>query len=417
MKLFYITKRVVNRIIGIYDEYVWRHCLRMYQMYKLNKIRAKEKIKFVFIVNDVSVWKTEALYLYLMQHPRFEPLLVISPSRETPDAHIKMMEYLSQKKYPFYQLKLERDVISQVHPDILMYEKPYEGCVEKNHIARKNRKTVLVHVPYGFTNTMEPWNYNLYIYRRCLQYYHENSVCAKATIDHLKGNSSSVVVTGIPMMDELMKPKDSFVNPWHDKKNRKKIIYAPHHTIGDNHLSGIAYSTFLSYADYMLELARKYSEQTYWAFKPHPLLKQKLELVWGKDKAEEYYRAWDELENAQVEVGRYVGLFKHSDAMIHDCSTFTQEYMYANRPVMYLLRGEHHADNLNPFARATFELHVHGRSCEDIENFVLDVINDVDVKKSEREQFYLSEMLPPHGKTACENIVNCILGQAEYKSK
>ena len=37
--------------------------------------------------------------------------------------------------------------------------------------------------------------------------------------------------------------------------------------------------------------------------------------------------------------------------------------------------------------------------------------------KSEREHFYNKYLIPPHGKTACENIINAILGQEEYKDK
>lgn len=100
--------------------------------------------------------------------------------------------------------------------------------------------------------------------------------------------------------------------------------------------------------------------------------------------------------------------------MIHDCSTFTQEYMYANRPVMFLVKDSHHTDNLNDFAKTTFNFHVHGWNKEDIERFVIDVINGRDEKKKEREAFYGEAMLPPHGKSACENIINAILGKEQY---
>ena len=35
----------------------------------------------------------------------------------------------------------------------------------------------------------------------------------------------------------------------------------------------------------------------------------------------------------------------------------------------------------------------------------------------ELQILYNEHLLPPHGKTACENIINAILGEAEYKDK
>ena len=46
---------------------------------------------------------------------------------------------------------------------------------------------------------------------------------------------------------------------------------------------------------------------------------------------------------------------------------------------------------------------------EDVRNFILNVINDIDVKYEERSVFFKEELLPPNGITACENIINDIL--------
>lgn len=39
-----------------------------------------------------------------------------------------------------------------------------------------------------------------------------------------------------------------------------------------------------------------------------------------------------------------------------------------------------------------------------------------DSKNEEREEFYQSYLVPPHGKSASQNIMNAILGEEEYKS-
>ena len=38
-----------------------------------------------------------------------------------------------------------------------------------------------------------------------------------------------------------------------------------------------------------------------------------------KEKTDKYYRSWEKAENSNIERGKYLGLFLHSDAMIHDC--------------------------------------------------------------------------------------------------
>lgn len=102
------------------------------------------------------------------------------------------------------------------------------------------------------------------------------------------------------------------------------------------------YSTFLSIAEELLEFIKNTQLPVQMAFKPHPLLKSQLYNYssWGKEKTDEYYAAWEFLPNAQLETNEYVDLFMTSDAMIHDCGSFTIEYHHTLKPVMYLVNGK-----------------------------------------------------------------------------
>ena len=121
------------------------------------------------------------------------------------------------------------------------------------------------------------------------------------------------------------------------------------------------------------------------------------------------------MENAQLELGQYIDLFMTSDALIHDCSSFTNEYMYTRKPVMYLLRGsaEIHCSQLNSYSREAFNLHYFGRSDSDIEAFIVDVLNGVDPYRDPREKYYEKYLSPINGKSACDNIINAILGDID----
>ena len=214
-------------------------------------------------------------------------------------------------------------------------------------------------------------------------------------------------------MDELLTPKEDLPDVWPVHDGRVRIIYAPHHTIADIHLSGIGYSTFLEYSDFMLEMRDKYKDQVYFVFKPHPSLKERLNKYWGEEKTRAYYARWEEPGVSHIEDGQYLALFKYSDAMIHDCASFTVEYLYSGNPVMYLVRGTHHADNMIPYAREAFDLLYKGFSGKDIDRFIQHVIAGKDPRAESRKSFVEKYLVPPHGKSASENIMNVILGRDE----
>ena len=184
----------------------------------------------------------------------------------------------------------------------------------------------------------------------------------------------------------------------------------PHHSIGNADHGGIDYSTFLEYSDFILAMAQKYKDDIQMAFKPHPLLRKNLLAYWNEDKINEYYKRWDEYENTQLELGGYKGLFMHSDAMIHDSGSFTIEYHYTHKPVMYLVKNDKHTDNQNEFAVQAYNLHYKGHNEEEIEKFICDVIAGCDPQYDERKKFFEESLLPPNGKTAAQNIIDAILG-------
>ena len=55
-----------------------------------------------------------------------------------------------------------------------------------------------------------------------------------------------------------------------------------------------------------------------------------------------------------------------------------------------------------------------GHNREEKELFVQNVINDIDPRKEEREQFFNDYLLPPNGQSACDNIIAAILGEPPY---
>lgn len=101
----------------------------------------------------------------------------------------------------------------------------------------------------------------------------ELNLCWKVFVDthyHLNENErytkikgKNAVLTGYAKMDTLAQFKPT-------KKERKKIIIAPHHTIYHN-FKELPLSNFLTYAEFFLELYKQYPQIDF-VFRPHPLL-------------------------------------------------------------------------------------------------------------------------------------------------
>lgn len=377
--------------------------------HRVKIIRSKEKIKILFVISEVASWKTELLYRKMLKHSRFTPILGVSTSYAPPNEKEPLIEYLKLKGYEFEDLDKTNNSINKIAPDIIFYYKPYSICYSKGHFFDHNLKYLFCGMDYCITTTKYIHHVHKKYYDYCWLYFAEHPDVAARKKEVLGKLARNVRVTGVPMQDLLLIDKKNFSDPWKCNNFKKRIIYAPHHSIKGTNGDGIEFATFLDFGEAIFELAKKYSEQVFFAFKPHPTLYMKLLTIWGEKRTNSYYQEWNKLPNAQLETGEYVGLFKHSDAIIHDSSSFIIEYLYMNKPGMYLVAETNNIDNMYNFVQEGFYCYEHGRTIEQIEDFIKNVINGTDVKQKQRNQFIKKQLLPPHGKTACDNIINAIL--------
>ena len=381
---------------------------------KVKQMRKKSKIKVLFVISEVSIWKTESLYCEMLKHPRFEPILGVSLiTADKPSGSFRKFEiltkYLIDMNYSYIEL-YGNDIRNRLKPDIVFYQQPYNHVIDSCLFFADNKDTLFCHVNYAFNSMGQKWVGASSYLHYCWQTYYENSIAKNYYESVLPVISrSNAHITGLPFQTILQKDKSEFTNPWKvQKKRKKKIIWAPHHTI-PTEKSSLKYSTFMSVANVMLELAEEYRDDIQIAFKPHPFLLKKLYNIWGQDRTDRYYKKWSQLENTQLELGEYYGLFKYSDAMIHDCGSFTVEYLYMDNPVMYLSNGKPHIETLNKFGRAAYDTHVIGTSKTDIVKFVQDVIKGYDRFRIERKEFMEQYLKIPGSGNPSLNIIDSIL--------
>ena len=397
----------MNTIISYLKDAIVRLFIILYRVLylpiRIRQIRKKEIINVAFVLSELGKWKTELLFRTMLAHPRFSPILYVVPYSCEYDKDLDyLVDYLEKNGYPYQKMGIGPKFTNCLRPDILFYQEPYSGNILRNILS------LYCFVPYAFHTTDAKWFIDTPMLNIAWQVYYENSLAVKYVSSIMKNRGRNCYVTGLPYSDMFRQPLSLYPNPWKKQDGKKKkIIWAPHHTINSDRF--VCHSTFLEYFELILFLAQKYKDEIQIAFKPHPLLKNKLYRIWGIEKTDNYYSRWESGENTQLIMGNYVPLFLYSNAMIHDCGSFTVEYHYTKKPVMYLVNEKFHEDNLNEFGRRAFDLHYLGRSAKEIEAFITNIIEGKDDLKNARERFYQECLLPPNGNHASDNIINSIL--------
>lgn len=424
------TKKIItNSFIGD-----WRRSLKFKRKLKqvqtnhrreLKRIRKIQKIKVVFFVIHSSVWKYDILFRLIQKHPRFDPVIVICPYTKFGDdimfKEMNLCENLfTKKKYPYintYKSDGEwLNVKGEVNPDIVFFTNPWKLTMDEYYILNYLDR-LTCYVPYGFKNS---WLYQSHFNKDMMnlvwKFFIETDIHKKLSKKYSRNKGINAVVTGYPGMDELIDENYSPKDPWKIKgRSLKRIIWAPHHTIpgcGAN----LDYSTFLDYADFMLQIVESYKDRVQIAFKPHPVLRGNLSLdeVWGKEKTDRYYQKWNNLTNGMLVDSEYIDLFLTSDALIHDSSSFVIEYLYVSKPELFLMKSNKVMERFNEVGKRAFKTLYHGKNESDIIQFIENVVlNNNDIKRKERAELFNQIIRPPNHKSASENILNHLINELE----
>lgn len=380
----------------------------------LDTIKKKERINVVFFVMNIGMWKSDYLFSLLMKDTRFNPCIVsffypndsIEYQKYVQDS---LSSYFSSKGFPYRDCyDFEKNAwlnLQTLNPDIIFYAQPYNCGYERYLIESLWTSSIFAYIPYCFQMEDIGIFHNLLLQNIAWKLFYPTKFhCAQEQkLNYNKGKN--IAVCGYPMADYLLSKEDANPSIWPQKDHSiKRVIWAPHHTILSTDI--LHYSNFMEMAEPMLDLARKYEGRVQFAFKPHPRLMPKLYSLWGKDKTMEYYNAWGSSPNTTFVEGDYVDLFKSSDALIHDCSSFMGEYLYTGKPLMFVAKS-HCEDVLNDFGMMCFKQHYKGDTIESIRKFIDNVvIGEIDPMKEERLKFFKEQLLPPNNCTVAQNIYN-----------
>ena len=410
-----ITKKNANRsIAGRIRQYRRRYDRA------LNRLAKKSTITVAFQVIHRSIWKYDRIYQLMDKDPLFDPVVFVCPYlREGREHMLEEMDATSEamksKGYQFIKTYDEEndswvDVKAELQPDIVFFSVPFDYTRDQYRIHHFT-DSLSCYVPYFFTtNGKEGRNYDGPFHNLVWRNFYESQIHKKYAEKYARNGGDNVVVTGYPQLDDFLYQRtDDVADPW-PLCNHKRIIWAPHHTI-DGQGQGLNYSTFKQYHTLFKEIARNYADQVQIAFKPHPMLKEKLykDEEWGEKRTNDYYRFWDHLESGLLEQSGYTNLFLTSDVLIHDCSSFMVEYLSTSKPALYLLHDENVSDRLHEFGKKALGNHYHAKQASDIYAFIENqVLEQRDPMQEQRHGFVNTYLKAKNGKPASVNVVNHI---------
>ncbi len=412
---------IIKKAFTYFWLHIWKYKAVERQHKKLVEQLKNEHrpVNVVFMALDVSLWRYQHVYELMANDERFRVCVVISPCplREDPDKDAEGLRLFFKEKgvnyIDYIHGEPAYDIRNELKPDIIFYTQPYEYLLQKEHDCLSFYDRLICYLPYAF-NSFKKWSYNLHFCNQAWRLYYTDKYALTDAMTTTSNNGRNVRIVGYANADEYL--RDNHLDVWKDikdGKNRKRIIWAPHFTINENNSAIPPRSNFLWMAELMITIAKEYEDTLQIAFKPHPALLTQLykNAEWGKEKADNYYDMWNKMPNTQLEEGQYIDLFMTSDAMIHDSASFSVEYHFSQKPVMFVLnKNTQDVSSLNIIGRKAMDLHYKGAAESDIRTFINDVVlNSNDSLFPQREHFYQEYLLPPNGKSVSQNVVDDIV--------
>lgn len=334
----------------------------------MEKAKRGEKIKVVFLTVSAAQWPAEEVYRLIEADRRCESYIVVCPlaGRDKEDmkrTYIQTYRFLEQSNHEVrksYDEETESylgwEVVGGI-PDIVIHLNPwYRALPEAYQIESLPLKCINCYIPYGIYvensedgKYLEDVAYNRGFVNMLWKAYTDSERNREGYRIYGLLRGKNVLYSGYAKMDFFFHKKNYGVKElktiWkipasREEEAMKRVIIAPHHSIRSS--AGLAFSTFHKNVYFWLYLAQKYSDKISFIFKPHPNLRFKAVetgVFESFDAYDAYLAKWEELPNARVvQEADYRDIFATSDGMIMDSISFLAEYMYVDKPLLFLRR-------------------------------------------------------------------------------
>ncbi len=393
--------------------------------YNIEVIKNKSKIKIAFLSPLSSTWSCDSLFKKLALNDSFDTYIIVVPFEYGNDRRIIDDEYRStcdffdKKKYKYiksYHLENKKYLTYEEAgaPDVIFHLTPHTVHIPLNFRIDSIHLDVLnVYIPYGYMIVNEyERQFNQKSHHLFWKIFCETPLHKKMAKEHSKIEDINVECSGYVKMDQFLDDsKTKMIDQiWKIHKMNSnpdeiiKVIWAPHHSIFEESSS---FGTFHKNFMFFYELAKSRPEIS-WIVKPHSLLKNHsiyTGVFKNNEEYEDYINKWDELPNARtIQDGNYIDIFKTSDAMILDSVSFLAEYLFTQKPCLFLTSSY---NTFNDFGMTIKESHYQtdGNNFDEIENFIDKVLVEKnDSMKEVRGKIYNKYLNFNNGLLASEYI-------------
>lgn len=384
----------------------------------IRQIRKEGKVKVVFFISSLAMWRGLSLYQVLEQDNRFKCIFVILPFKiysedEKRTNEIELTHYFNSLGLPYYNgfrnLQNTIDAIYELNPDILFYPQPYPDMYGNRLDSSFFFKSLISYIPYGFTTIKDSHLLNSQYQNFAWKIFLQTKYHVDEAKRLMKNKGKNATLGGELSTDDFT--NNNFKgkrDPWKIKdKNIKRIIWAPHFTIVSNGL--LHRDSFLILYEEILRFAEENKDRVQIAFKPHPRLKTELykHPEWGEKRTNEYYEKWEKTDNLQLETGDYIQLFRSSDILIHDSGSFIADYLLTGNPAIFTsnkLAQEY--ENLNDFGKKCLDLHYKAGDALSSLNLLEDILFKNSDPLSNKRGLFHKELTELHGGLSSAEIIH-----------
>lgn len=388
----------------------------------LQKEFQKRKLKVVFLSSENPKWVYQSLYEELADNSKFDVQVLVTIREKLLKKKYAFLEYekLARKNYnrftengfnvdyafDFKNRKFKD--LKEFKPDIIFYEQPWE-LSERQGIKETSKYALPFYCAYGSCITNGENEYSEPFYRDVYTYFLDNECIKKILLEH-DCRKESLVVCGQPKLDAYLKPINQTNILW-KSQNKKRVIYAPHHSFYEGSVLG--FGTFHWNYKFFYNLAKNNPDIEF-IMKPHPELKRQIvrQGLMSISEMTEYFNMWDKLPNAQVyEYGNYFDMFRTSDLLITDCNSFLYEYLPTKKPVIHLI-GKNSVGH-NEFGQKIISGYYHAKNLEELKSQLdLVLFKNQDPLLSVREKVIEKDLIQPKGGVSkfISNYITQILG-------
>ena len=383
----------------------------------IKKIYEKNgKLKVAFLLIFDSVFPGEPVFERMLEDSTFDPYIIVMPDvdkqreREylikTYEKTLKTMkERYGERVIEGYNSKEDEYYNLGEKYQIVFFANPYKHLAHPYHEVEYflNKNVLPLYICYGYAAVKYARGLlDLDFYNLVWKVFLESEANYEDYKKYQPVKGKNAYVSGYIKMDKLAEVPVK-------KKDRKKILICPHHTVmGWDKLN---ISNFLQYSELFVKLPKLYPQIDF-VFRPHPLLFSNLieKSIWSKERLDNYMERLLENENMVYDnAGDYYETFAESDGMIHDCGSFIGEYLYTEKPCCYMLKSPEELKTLFlPIGEMCMDNYYKAYTEEDIIKFIDEVIiKENDTLKEQREEF-CKNTLKINYPNATNQVIKCI---------